>query len=136
MKLFDILSSLDEATDKVGWPAARKRSSRTEHTYLATGIDRLIEPADGYYGNFDVVVTYELQPASYSDHPYQDTTAREHHPAEIDILTLVADDKIQMFNSNDEVIKEFEKGYDIEKLPGFKPKEHLQYFTDEVMENS
>lgn len=135
MKLSTLLSPIDEAVDKVAWPTRRPKAA-PERIYLATGVDQLIEPADGYYENFDVVVTYELRPASYSDHPYQDTTAREHHPAEVDIIKLEADDVIQMFNTDDELIKEFAKGFDIEKLPGFKPKEHLKYFNDKVMENS
>ncbi len=123
MKLSRLLNPLKESRNKI-------------LHHVVAGVNELIEPADGYYGDFNVDVEYELIPASYSDHPYQDTTAREHHPAEVNIMDLKADDKIQMFDSDDKLIKEFAKGFDIEKLPGFKPKEHLKYFHDKVWEQS
>ena len=80
---------------------------------------------------FDVEVDYDYEPADHSDHPYGDTTAREHHPSSIAINSITSITPIRQLDDDDKVIKEWPKGTDVMSLPGWS-KEDLEWFEEQA----
>jgi hypothetical protein len=58
---------------------------------------------DGW-GSADVKVEYDYEPEDYTDHPYGETTAREHHPATLDILTATLLTDLEQFNEDGNLV--------------------------------
>lgn len=81
-----------------------------------------------------VKVFYEYQAASFSDHPYGDTTAREHHPAEISIDKVeLLNDTEMLDNDGNTVVKVLVCGTDLMKEP-FWTSGFTEYFAGRVFE--
>lgn len=75
---------------------------------------------DGFI-EFDVDVEYDYVGASYSDHPYGSSYAREYHSASAtELETKLAHDVEQLDDNDEKVIKTWPKGTNIESLPGWK----------------
>lgn len=85
---------------------------------------------DGSFGleSADVEVFYDYEPADYTDHPYGMGTAREHHPASVEIVAVeLLKDSSVYDDDGDKVIDVMKKGTDLLQQTWWKDKwtEHL-----------
>jgi hypothetical protein len=93
------------------------------------------EPDGFYVKPFDVAVEYFGEHTSYSDHPYQDSTAREHHPGSLSIESLkAAEDVIFMDETGKSEVKRFKKGTDLKDIPGYDASWN-NFFFDKAVED-
>ncbi len=89
-----------------------------------------LEPDGFYVKPFDVVVEYYGEHSSHSDHPYQDGTAREHHPGSFSVISLKsAEDVILMDEEGKNEVKRFKKGTDLKDIPGFNKSDEAFFFN-------
>jgi len=90
------------------------------------------EPDGFYVKPFDVIVEYYGEHSSYSDHPYQNGTAREHHPGSLSIESLkAAEDVIFMDETGKTEIKRFKAGTELKDIPGYSASDE-QFFMNKV----
>lgn len=82
---------------------------------------------------FNVTVTYDYEPASYSKHPYGEGSATEHHSPVVGIVRIVTDSPVEQRDIKDNIIRTWPKGTDVKRLPGWKD-DHLKWFEDEIAE--
>ena len=93
-----------------------------------------VEPAGGIYGEFDVLVEYDYEPPSYTDHEPGNPSFREHHAASISLGDIKLNEKVYALDDDGEKTgKEWDKGFDATKLPGWK-KEDEDFIIDELAE--
>jgi hypothetical protein len=110
MKLHE-LKSLSESR--------QRRPSSGEGEFVYEGFDGF-GPEGFIVHPFDVLVEYYAEEASHSDHPYGDTTAREDHPAHLEVISLTANEDVLYFDEKDEKeLKRFPKGTKLQDLPGW-----------------
>lgn len=70
----------------------------------------------------DVDVFYDYEAASHDDHPYGSGTAREHHPAQIQITAVVLAEDADRFDEDGEVIGKLKEGTDLMSQPWWDDK--------------
>lgn len=64
--------------------------------------------------NVDVEVEFDYEGASYTDHPYGMGTAREHHPANIDLISVKLKNDAKLYDKDgNHVIRILKKGTDL-----------------------
>lgn len=71
---------------------------------------------DGDYGlaAADVEVEYSYEPAHHTDHPYGSTTAREHHPASVEILSVKLLSDATVYDAEgDKIVGELKAGTEL-----------------------
>ena len=91
-----------------------------------------VEPAGGIYGEFDVQVEYDYEPASFTQHEPDNSSFREHHPAQIDIISIKLNEKVWEIDEDGEKTQKFwEKGFDATKLPGWN-KSDDEFVADKI----
>lgn len=79
-----------------------------------------VEPAGGIYGEIDVEVKYEVEPASSTLHVPGDPTTREYHAAQIDIGSITLDQDVSEYDEDGEKTgKVWPKGTNARNLPGW-----------------
>lgn len=78
------------------------------------------EPDGFYFEPFDVKVEYFAERSSHSDHPYQDGTAREHHPGSLKVQSVTTVKPVKMFNSETDALeKTFPANTELSNMPGW-----------------
>lgn len=71
-------------------------------------------------GPVDITVEYEYEAASHTDHPYGEGSAREHHPAEINLVSVKTTSAAEQFDENGEVTGTLPVGTDLMKQSFWK----------------
>lgn len=61
----------------------------------------------------NVSVTYEYEASSYSDHPYGEGTAREVHPAEVNLISVKVTDAVEITDEDNKVVEVLPVGTDL-----------------------
>lgn len=82
----------------------------------------------------DVEVKYHYEAASYSDHPYGEGSAREHHPASVELISVKLLSDADIENDQGEVTATLAKGTDLIDQP-FWSNEHSDWFIDTLAED-
>ena len=91
-----------------------------------------VEPAGGIYGKFGVVVHYELESASVSQHVSGDSSTREKHTGSLVIGNVeLAQDVYKQDADGKNTDQVWKKGTDATKLPGWDRTDN-KYVYDEV----
>ncbi len=82
--------------------------------------------------SLDVEAFYYYESSHYTDHPYGDTTAREHHGAVIDLTSVIALEDGKVYDEDgDQVLRVIPKGTDLMKDPIWK-EDFTEWFADEI----
>lgn len=82
----------------------------------------------------DVEVFYDHEPASHSDHPYGDTTAREYHGSNMDITeVLLLKDTNRYDGDADKTVGMLPKGTDLLKQPWWN-KKWSEWLADQIQD--
>ena len=90
---------------------------------------------DVYVEPFDVLVTYEYEDLGYSDHPYGEGTAREHHGSSVVVTSLTSNQEVVLKNNDtDKVVKTYPKGTKVEDIPGWD-KDSMEFFQQKAEED-
>lgn len=87
------------------------------------------------FDEFEVEVIYDYVPASHSDHPYGEGTAREHHASTMDIIDIVTTKEVNQYDEDGvNVIKKWPKGSDVTKFPGWKAVEkfNMNHYESQI----
>jgi hypothetical protein len=79
----------------------------------------------------DVVVEYDYEPASYTDHPYGSTTTREYHPIEIDILSIRLKRDTNILDEDGDIVGMLEAGSDLTTQPWWQ-ESFYDYFINKL----
>lgn len=119
--------------------AARlKESSRARHedtTYDIDGCDLwLAQGSSADIVEADVTVTYEATPASHSDHPYGETTAREYHDAEVSIDAVTLRQDTPILDKDENEVGTLKAGTDLMKLSWWDRKWE-RWIEDQIVNN-
>ena len=77
----------------------------------------------------DIDVEYDFTPASHTDHPYGEGTAREYHPAEVNILSVKLRNDVDRTDEDGNVIGKLAKGTDLLDQPWW-----LDHWSDWLIE--
>lgn len=93
-----------------------------------------VEPGEGQYGEVEVEVEFDYEPASSTQHEPDDPTTREYHPASVEIISVKSTEEFEEFDEDGEVVKKFPKGTDMEKLEGWT-KGDLEHVDEKVGEH-
>lgn len=93
-----------------------------------------VEPGEGQYGEVDVEVEFDYEPASSTQHVPGDPTTREHHPASVEIISIKSTEEFEETDEDGNTVKKFPKGTDMEKLEGWT-KGDLSHVDEKVGEH-
>lgn len=79
------------------------------------------DPPGFFVKPFDVEIEYYYERASHSDHPYQNSYAREHHPGVCSVEKIMAAQDVVFFDeaTGKEELKRFPKGTELKDIPGW-----------------
>lgn len=72
-----------------------------------------------YIEPFDVLVSYECEDGGYTDHPYGEGSAREHHGFSCEVTSVTADEEVKIFDEDEKLIRTIPKGTDLKDIPGY-----------------
>jgi len=91
------------------------RGGRTEifnnlDLWLGIGSQSNLEPAD-------VEVEFDYEAPSYTDHPYSSSTAREHHGAVVEIMSVKLLKDADEYDEDGDKVQVLKKGTDLMSLP-------------------
>ena len=90
--------------------------------------------SNGDLDSADVEVHYDYEGPSYTDHPYGSTTAREHHGASVDIISVnLLKDTPRRDEDGDKVIGELKAGTDLMEQPWWKS-EWTEWLAEKINE--
>ena len=77
-----------------------------------------VEPGDGMYGKFDVVVEFDYEGSSHSQHQPDNSSFREYHGGQAGIESIILADEVLEINEDGENTgKSWPAGTDARKLP-------------------
>ena len=95
-------------------------SKQHKGTYSFTYTVRDLEP-DGFYApDFDVNVTFNFNPESYSQHIPGDPTTREHHPSNVELTAITLEHDVNLYDiEGQNILKTYSEGTSAEWLPGW-----------------
>lgn len=83
----------------------------------------------------DLEIEFDYEEPSYSNHPYGEGTAREDHPAVIDISAVKLLKDANIYDDNEEkVLRVLAKGTDLLKEKDLVTKQQLKWLEDQVAE--
>lgn len=84
-------------------------------------LDRLcylsnVEVGTGKYDPISIVVTYQVEPASSTQHELDDPSTTEFFPQEIHLVKISTTTKVNVYGEDGEIVEVLPIGYDVYKM--------------------
>jgi hypothetical protein len=87
-----------------------KHNRSGDSSYSLSNLDIL---NDEGFDNFDATAHFYYEADDYTDHPYGEGSAREYHPASIELNKLIAEHDINVIGEDGDVVRTVAKGTDL-----------------------
>ncbi len=85
------------------------------------------------WGSANVRVTYEYEPSDYTDHPYGETSAREHHAASVSLSSVVLLEPLEKYADGDPTGEVINIGVDLMQHEMWRT-EYSEYFEGKLLD--